>query len=136
MIFVPFLYFTGLTFFLWRKLKCINVAMFLSAEYALTGLCAVICVLMGWLDGGGIAYTSHNLELNILPTFLYCFQCFVRCCPKIQKFSKKRVNLSRVQKCDSARVASETVEGIEMWKQYNAVLWNGSPFFLFSLFLN
>lgn len=73
MIFVPFLYFTFLTLFLWRKLKCINVAMFLSAEYALTGLCAVICVLMGWFDGGGIAYKSHNLELNILPTFLYCF---------------------------------------------------------------
>ena len=91
MIFIPFLYFTCLTFFLWRKLNCVNVAMFLSAEYALTGLCAIVCVSMNWLDGGGIRYTSQDLELNVLPTFIYCLLHTILILP-FALFNPRKVN--------------------------------------------
>lgn len=72
MVYVPFIWFLLLTIFLWRKQGCIDVSVFLAAEYALTAFCAIWCVKLGYLDGGGILYTNDNIELNIVPTICYC----------------------------------------------------------------
>ncbi len=72
MIFVPFIWFFGLTLFLWKKQEGIDVSVFLAAEYALTSLCAIICVQNGWLEAGGILFTAKTMQLGIVPTMLYC----------------------------------------------------------------
>lgn len=72
LIYVPFIWFLGLTFYLWKKQGCIDVSVFLAAEYALTALCAILCVKMGYLGASGIQYTNDNISLHIIPTCFYC----------------------------------------------------------------
>jgi oligosaccharide repeat unit polymerase len=73
MIYVPFIWFLGLSIYLWRKQQCIDVSVFLSLLYALTAFCAILCVNLNFLGSGGVQYTTDNLQLNVIPTFLYCF---------------------------------------------------------------
>ena len=71
MMYIPFIWFMGLTIYLVRKQQCIDVSVFLAAEYTLTALCAILCVHLGYLGGGGIQYTSSDLQLNAAPTITY-----------------------------------------------------------------
>lgn len=71
-MYLPFIWFMGLTIHLWRKQHCIDVSVFLAAEYTLTALCAILCIHLGYLGGGGILYTDRDLQLNAVPTIIYC----------------------------------------------------------------
>lgn len=45
----------------------------MSLLYALTGLCAVLTILNGYLgEDGGILYENYNAEFGFLPTVFYC----------------------------------------------------------------
>lgn len=72
LIYIPFIWFLGLTLFLWKKQGCIDVSVFLAAEYTLTTFCSILCVKLGYLGAGGILYTNDNIDLHLVPTFLFC----------------------------------------------------------------
>lgn len=72
MVFVPFIFFTGLTLYWWRKHGGLDVCVYMSALYAFTSLMAIVIVLGGMLGGGGIAFDDSDLELGIIPTLLFC----------------------------------------------------------------
>ncbi len=72
MIIVPFLFFTLLTIYWWYKHQGFDVCVYMSALYALTSLLAIIIVAGEMLDAGGILFDNYDLELNVVPTILYC----------------------------------------------------------------
>ncbi|MBR1548791.1 MAG: oligosaccharide repeat unit polymerase [Prevotella sp.] len=72
MILVPFIYFSLLTFYWWKKHEGFDVCVYMSGLYALTSFLAIIIVANGLLDGGGILFDNYDLELNVIPTVLYC----------------------------------------------------------------
>lgn len=72
MQFVPFLYFTVLSCYLWYRNKNIDIATYMSILYTITSFCAAIIVTDGHLEGSGILFDGWEPELNVVPTFLYC----------------------------------------------------------------
>ena len=72
MILIPFIYFCLLTFYWWKKHEGFDVCVYMSGLYALTSLLAIIIVANNLLDQGGILFDSYDIELNIIPTILYC----------------------------------------------------------------
>ena len=71
MILVPFIYFTFLTLYWWKKHKGVDVCVYMSGLYAFTSLCAVIIFFQGYLDDGGILFDEMDIELNIIPTLVF-----------------------------------------------------------------
>lgn len=72
MILIPFIYFCLLTFYWWKKHEGFDVCVYMSGLYALTSLLAIIIVANNLLNQGGILFDSYDIELNIIPTILYC----------------------------------------------------------------
>lgn len=72
MVYIPFLWFLFFTFWLWNKHKRIDICVYMSALYAFTSFCAVLIVELNFLGAGGILFEKETLELNLLPTLLYC----------------------------------------------------------------
>lgn len=72
MEFVPFVYFTLLTIYWWKKHQGIDVCVYMSAMYAFTSLLCVINVNQDMLNEGGILFDRYDLELSVIPTILYC----------------------------------------------------------------
>ncbi|MBO4906998.1 MAG: oligosaccharide repeat unit polymerase [Bacteroidaceae bacterium] len=72
MILVPFLYFTGLTFFWWKKHQGMDICVYMSALYAFISLCAVIIVTFDLLAEAGILFDRYDYEIGVVPTLLYC----------------------------------------------------------------
>lgn len=70
---IPFVYFTALTIYWWKKHNGLDVCVYISSLYAIVSFCAVIIVLNGLLDSSGILFDEYNAEFGIAPTFLYCF---------------------------------------------------------------
>ncbi|MBR4650028.1 MAG: hypothetical protein IKO67_07735 [Bacteroidaceae bacterium] len=73
MFLLPFIYFSLLTYYLYKKQEGATVAVYMSALYAFTALCAIVTILGGYLgEDGGILYNNSNAEFNLLPTVFYC----------------------------------------------------------------
>ena len=73
MFLLPFIYFSLLTYYLYKKQEGVTVAVYMSALYAFTALCAIVTILGGYLgEDGGILYNNSNAEFNLLPTVFYC----------------------------------------------------------------
>ena len=72
LIYIPFIFFLTLTIYFWKKKGYIDVGVFLFAEYTLTSFFALLCVKLNLLGNGGILFTNATLQLNIIPTLLYC----------------------------------------------------------------
>lgn len=73
MFILPFVYFSLFAYYLYQKQEGITVAVYMSALYALTGLCAIITILTGNLgEDGGILYENNNAEFGVIPTIFYC----------------------------------------------------------------
>jgi len=72
MILVPFIYFSLLTYYWWKRHEGFDVCVYMSGLYALTSLLAIIIVANNLLEDGGILFDSFDLELNIVPTVSYC----------------------------------------------------------------
>lgn len=72
MIIIPFIFFCFLTYYWWNKHQGYDVCVYMSSLYALTSFLAIIIVANDLLDEGGILFDNYDLELNIIPTILYC----------------------------------------------------------------
>lgn len=72
MVFLPFLFFTGLTLYWWHKHKRLDICIYMSALWALTSLLSVVIVMMNIADGSGILWSGWDVELNFVPTVAYC----------------------------------------------------------------
>ena len=72
LVYFPFIFFLILTFYFWKRKGYIDVGVFLFAEYALTSFFAILCVHLNLLGDGGIHFTQTTLQLNLIPTLLYC----------------------------------------------------------------
>lgn len=77
LLYFPFIFFFSLTLYYWKKKGCIDVGVFLFAEYALTSFVSILCVKMNLLGDGGIHFTQETLQLNIVPTLTYCILIFL-----------------------------------------------------------
>lgn len=73
MEFIPLIYFTGLCYFLWQRRHVFDCAVYMSMLYAITSLCCVLMVQLGYLEGSGVLFDGWEPEFGIVPTFLYCF---------------------------------------------------------------
>ena len=71
MVLVPFIYFTILTLYWWKKHKGVDICVYMSALYAFTSLCATIIVFLGLIDEGGILFDEMDIELNLIPTIVF-----------------------------------------------------------------
>jgi len=71
MVLVPFIYFTLLTLYWWKKHKGIDVCVYMSGLYAVSTFCAMLIVELGMLEQGGVLFDEMDLELNIVPTILF-----------------------------------------------------------------
>ena len=72
MILVPFIYFSLLTYYWWKKHNGMDVCVYMSGLYTLTSFLAIIIVSNGLLEEGGILFDNYDIELGIVPTVLYC----------------------------------------------------------------
>ncbi|MBO4593864.1 MAG: hypothetical protein J5678_06750 [Bacteroidaceae bacterium] len=73
MFLLPFIYFSFLAYYFYRKQEGVTIAVYMSALYAVTALCAVFTILGGYLgEDGGILYENYNAEFGLLPTIFYC----------------------------------------------------------------
>lgn len=73
MFILPFIYFSLLTYFLYRKQEGFTLAVYMAALYALTSMLAIFTILNNYLgEDGGILYDNSNAEFGILPTLIYC----------------------------------------------------------------
>lgn len=67
MIYIPFVYFTILFIYMWRKQKSINVSSLIVIFYIISSLFAIIIKNENLWN-----YTLNFPEIGIVPTFLYC----------------------------------------------------------------
>lgn len=72
MYFVPFIYFSALTYYFWQKHRTFDLAVYMSLLFAFTSLCAIIMVLGNFLEGGGVLVDGWDPEFGLLPTLTYC----------------------------------------------------------------
>ncbi|MCH5179121.1 MAG: hypothetical protein J1F13_05490 [Prevotellaceae bacterium] len=73
MFILPFIFFSLLTYFLYKRQEGVTVAVYLSALYAITALCAAVTILCGFLgEETGILFDNSNAEFGFLPTLFYC----------------------------------------------------------------
>ena len=73
MFLLPFIYFSFLSYYLYRRQEGMTIAVYISALYAITAFCGVMTIFGGFLgEDGGILYDNHNAEFGLLPTLLYC----------------------------------------------------------------
>lgn len=72
MYYIPFLYFSGLTYYFWQKHRTIDLAVYISALFTLTSLCCIIMVLGGYMSGSGVLVDGWEPNFGVIPTILYC----------------------------------------------------------------
>lgn len=73
MFLLPLIYFSLLSYYLYKRQEGFTVAVYISALYAITALCAVFTILNGYMgEDGGILFDNNNAEFGVVPTLLYC----------------------------------------------------------------
>ncbi|MDD7318615.1 MAG: oligosaccharide repeat unit polymerase [Prevotella sp.] len=72
MFFIPFIFFLLLTVHWWRTHKGLDLCTYMSGLYALTTFLGIVIVLSDLTDAGGILFDRYDLELNALPTVIFC----------------------------------------------------------------
>ena len=72
MFFVPFIYFTLLTAYWWRKHRAYDICVYMSSLYAVTSFFEIVVVCGDMLGEGGILFGKTDLELGVVPTLLFC----------------------------------------------------------------
>lgn len=71
MVLVPFIYFTFLTLFWWKKHKGLDICVYMSGLYAISTFCAILIIQLRMLEQGGVLFDEMDLELNTIPTLLF-----------------------------------------------------------------
>lgn len=72
MHFIPFIYFSGLCYYLWQKHRVFDVAVYMSLLFTITSLCCVLMVQLGYMEGSGVLADGWEAEFGFIPTCLYC----------------------------------------------------------------
>ena len=72
MIFIPFIYFTLLTIYLWCKHQGFDVCVYMAGLFSFTSLLCIIVVLGNLLDEGGILFDNYDLQFSPIATLIYC----------------------------------------------------------------
>lgn len=90
MIYVPFIYFTILTVFLVVKKKDFDISVFMSGLFSFTSLMAIVIVKADILGDAGILFTKETLDLQFVPTLLYCILPTITILP-FARFSMRNV---------------------------------------------
>lgn len=72
MYFVPFIYFSALTYYFWQKNRTFDLAVYISALFTITSLCCIIMVLGGYMSGSGVLVDGWEPNFGVIPTILYC----------------------------------------------------------------
>lgn len=73
MHFIPVIYFAGLTYYLWQRRHSFDIAVYMSALFTFTAICAAIMVGNGIMQGqGGVLSDGWEPDLGFIPTVLYC----------------------------------------------------------------
>ncbi len=74
MHYIPFIYFSCLTYYFWQKHRTFDLSVYMSLLFCITSLCCVLMVIGGFLSekGGGVLVDGEVPEFGIIPTFLYC----------------------------------------------------------------
>lgn len=72
MVFVPFIYFTLLTAYWWKKHGAFDICVYMSSLYAVSSFFEIVVVYGGMLGEGGILFDETDIELGVLPTILFC----------------------------------------------------------------
>lgn len=93
MVVVPFLFFTALTVYWWRKHGGLDICVYMAALYAFTSLFAIVIVAGDMLGGGGINFDYSDLELGVAPTLLYCFFICLCILPFSMVYGKELKNI-------------------------------------------
>lgn len=78
---IPFVYFTCLTFFLWRKHRTIDVCVYISGLYAFTTFLAMLIVDLEMLNANGILFDDSDVQIRTLPTVVFCLLVTVSIVP-------------------------------------------------------
>lgn len=68
MIYIPLVYFSFLSFVLYKRHKKINIATIISLMFAISGLFSVLVDINDYRG-----YETANYQISFVPTFLYCF---------------------------------------------------------------
>lgn len=90
MIYVPFIYFTILTVFFAVKKKDFDISVFMSGLFAFTSLMAIVIVKADILGDAGILFTKDTLDLQFVPTLLYCILPTIAILP-FARFSMRNI---------------------------------------------
>ena len=72
MYFVPFIYFSALTYYFWQKNRTFDLAVYISTLFTITSLCCIIMVLGGYMSGSGVLVDGWEPNFGVIPTILYC----------------------------------------------------------------
>ena len=72
MIFIPFIYFTLLTIYLWCKHQGFDVCVYMAGLFSFTSLLCIIVVLGNLLDEGGILFDNYDVQFSPIATLIYC----------------------------------------------------------------
>ena len=72
MHFVPFIYFSALTYYFWQKHRVFDVAVYISLLFTVTSFFCIVMVQGGFTEGSGVLIDGWEVECGIAPTFLYC----------------------------------------------------------------
>ncbi|MCQ2095938.1 MAG: oligosaccharide repeat unit polymerase [Bacteroidaceae bacterium] len=73
MHFIPVIYFSALSYYLWRRHRSFDIAFYMTALFTFTSACAAIMVEHGIMQGnGGVLFDGWEPDLDFIPTVLYC----------------------------------------------------------------
>lgn len=72
MYFVPFIYFSALTYYFWQKNRAYDLATYMSTLFSITSLCCIIMVLGNHMSGSGVLVDGWEPNFGVVPTILYC----------------------------------------------------------------
>ena len=98
MLVIPFLYFTFLTIFWWKKHQGMDICVYLSGLYAISSFFSIVIVYADFLGAGGVLFDSNDLELGVIPTFLFCAFLTLSILPFSMIYSKKIKHITSTNK--------------------------------------
>lgn len=93
MFILPFIYFTLLTLFFWKKHEGFDVCVLMSSLYAVTSLFAAIIIMEDMLGDSGILFDYADAKFDTLPTLVYCALLTISILPFSLIYSKDLNNI-------------------------------------------
>ena len=96
MFIIPFVWFSTLSFLLWRKHGGFDISVYISLLYTFTSFLAMLLVAFDMLGDGGILYFSSDKGLDLVPTLLFCITISLSILPFHLVYTRDIRNISCV----------------------------------------